>query len=155
MFIRFKTKHAHNFDIDIVSVGNLSVGGSGKTPLVTALAAHYDSTCILLRGYGRESKGLHVVSDSKEILVDVTVSGDEAMTYAQKLPNTIVIVSEDRKAGIIKAKEIGAKIIFLDKAYSKHDIKKLDFIIAVEYTNNSCIPTGPYIERVWSSEEAV
>ena len=107
-------------------VGNLSVGGSGKTPLVTALAQKYEESAVILRGYGRHSKGLYVVKDFNNILCDVDVSGDEAMIYAQKLAKSIVIVSEDRKIAILQAKEMGAKIIFLDDAYSKHNVKKLD-----------------------------
>jgi tetraacyldisaccharide 4'-kinase len=71
------------------------------------------------------------------------------------VPKAIVIVSEDRKEGIQKAKEMGAKIIFLDDAYSKHDIKKLDFLIEVESENKFCLPSGPFRERLWSAKEAV
>lgn len=155
MFLRFKSKVEEDFYIDIVSIGNLSVGGSGKTPLVTALASRYDDVAVVLRGYGRESKGLHVVSDGKQVLVDVKCSGDEAMIYAHKLPLAKVIVSEDRKAGILKAKELGCKIVFLDDAYSKHDIKKLDILIHVDSINNFCLPSGPFRERLWNSKEAL
>lgn len=155
MYLRFKSKTAENFNVDIISIGNLSVGGSGKTPLVTALALKYEGAAIVLRGYGRKSRGLFVVSDGSKILCDVHVSGDEAMIYANKLPLAKVIVSEDRKDGILKAKELGAKIIFLDDAYSKHDIKKLDILIAVKSQNSSCLPSGPFRERLWNSKEAI
>ncbi len=155
MYVRFKNKTQTNFDIDIISVGNLSVGGSGKTPLVTAMASRYEDVAIVLRGYGRSSKGLYVVKNRDEILCDVGVSGDEAMIYAHKLSDAIVIVSEDRQKGILKAKEIGAKIIFLDDAYSKHDIKKLDFLIDVKSQNDSCLPSGPFREKLWASKEAI
>jgi tetraacyldisaccharide 4'-kinase len=155
MYIRFKSKTPIDFDIDIVSVGNLSVGGSGKTPLVTALASRYESAAIVLRGYGRSSSGLYVVKDTNNILCDVSISGDEAMIYAHKLSNAIVIVSEDRPSGIQKAKEMGAKIIFLDDAYSKHDIKKLDLLINVKTKNNRCLPSGAFRERLWAHKEAI
>jgi len=155
MYIRFNSKKAEDFKIPIVGVGNLNVGGSGKTPLVTALAQHYENVAIILRGYGRESSGLHVVSDGNKVLLDVSKSGDEAMIYAHKVPKAIVIVSEDRKIAINKAKEMGAKIIFLDDAYSKHDIKKLDLVLHVESVNNSCLPAGPFRERLYSSKEAI
>lgn len=141
--------------VPVVSVGNLSVGGSGKTPLVTALASRYDDVAVVLRGYGRESSGLVVVKDAHSILVDVSQSGDEAMIYAKKLPHAMVIVSEDRIKGIQKAKEIGAKIVFLDDAYSKHFIKKLDLLIEVKTTNNFCLPSGAFRERLWAGKEAV
>jgi len=152
MYLRFKSKTPEDFGVDIISVGNLNVGGSGKTPLVTALASRYENVAIVLRGYGRESQGLYVVKDAEKILHDVKISGDEAMIYAHKLPNAMVIVSEDRKVGIKKAKEMGAKIIFLDDAYSKHDIKKLDLLIKVKTPNNFCLPSGPFRERLYTSK---
>jgi len=155
MYLRFKSKKSEDFGIKIISVGNLTVGGSGKTPLVTALAKEYKDVAVILRGYGRESSGLYVVKDREKILFDVKVSGDEAMIYAQKLSNAIVIVSEDRKKGILKAKEMGVKIVFLDDAYSKHDIKKLDILIDVKTKNSTCLPSGPYRERLWSDKEAL
>ncbi|WP_294962137.1 tetraacyldisaccharide 4'-kinase [Sulfurimonas sp.] len=155
MYLRFKSKNPVDFDIDIVSVGNLSVGGSGKTPLVTALASRYKDAAVVLRGYGRSSSGLYVIKDKENILCDVSISGDEAMIYAHKLLDAIVIVSEDRPAGILRAKEMGAKIVFLDDAYSKHDIKKLDFLIDVKTKNNRCLPSGAFRERLWPSKETV
>ena len=155
MYLRFKLKKAEDMGIDIVSVGNLSVGGSGKTPLVTALASRYEKIAIVLRGYGRKSSGLYVVKDGSEILCDVDISGDEAMIYAHKIDKAIVIVSEDRKYGIKKAKELGAGIVFLDDAYSKHDIQKLDLLIDVKSKNNSCLPSGPFRERLWATKRAV
>ena len=155
MWLRFKNKTAQDFGIEIVSVGNLTVGGSGKTPLVIALAESHKNTAIILRGYGRESQGLYVVKDKQKILCDVSISGDEAMIYAHKLPNAIVIVSEDRKKGILKAKEMGVTTLFLDDAYSKHDIKKKDILIEVKSKNSRCLPSGPFRERLWSKKEAL
>lgn len=155
MYLRFKIKTEEDFSIKIVSIGNLNVGGSGKTPLVTALASRYENAAIVLRGYGRKSKGLYIVKNKKEILCDVQISGDEAMIYAHKLINSVVIVSEDRKKGILKAKEMGVDIIFLDDAYSKHDIKKLDILIDVESKNRRCLPSGAFRERLWHGKKAL
>ncbi|MBW6488691.1 tetraacyldisaccharide 4'-kinase [Sulfurimonas sp.] len=155
MYLRFKSLKSRDFGIDIISIGNLSVGGSGKTPLVTALASRYKDVGIILRGYGRKSSGVVVVSSGGKILCGVDASGDEAMIYAYKLPNAKVIVGENRVDAILKAKEMGAKILFLDDAYSKHDIKKLDILIDVQSKNTSCLPSGPFRERLWSAKEAV
>lgn len=155
VYLRFLSTKERDFGVKIIGVGNLSVGGSGKTPLVTALAQGYSNAAIILRGYGRDSKGLYLVKDAKEILCDVSISGDEAMIYAQKLPNAIVIVSEDRVAAIEKAKEMGARVLFLDDAYSKHSIKKLDIVIDIVSENMRCLPAGPFRERLWSSKEVV
>jgi tetraacyldisaccharide 4'-kinase len=155
MKVRYWRTQVHDFSIPIISIGNLTVGGSGKTPLVTALALEYDNAAIVLRGYGRKSQGLHVISDGNNILHDVSISGDEAMIYAQKLPQAIVIVSEKREEAILKAKEMGAEIVFLDDGYSKHQIKKFDILIDVASANTFCLPSGPYRERHWSGKKAL
>lgn len=155
MWSRFKSSKPIDFGIPVIGVGNLVVGGSGKTPLVCALASRYDGVAVVLRGYGRKSKGLYVVSDGRKILCDVDISGDEARIYADKLPSAIVIVSEDRKEAIVKAKEMGAKVVFLDDAYSKHNIKKTDILIDVKSKNSFCLPSGPFRERLWSGKEAI
>lgn len=153
MKLRYLSMSPRNFQTPIVSIGNLTVGGSGKTPLTAAVAKHYENVAIVLRGYARESRGLHVVRDRESILTDVKTSGDEAMIYAQKLDHAIVIVSEDRVKGIITARKMGAKIIFLDDGYSKHSIKKLDFLIASDLHNTACLPAGPYRERAWQNKD--
>ncbi|SFV74836.1 Tetraacyldisaccharide 4'-kinase [hydrothermal vent metagenome] len=155
MYVRFKMTKVEDFGVKIISVGNLSVGGSGKTPLVTALASKYQDVAIILRGYGRASKGLVVVKDKEKILCDVATSGDEAMIYALKLPQSVVIVSEDRKKAIQKAKEMGVKVIFLDDGYSKHFIKKLDILIDVMTPNRYCFPSGPFRERLYKEKKAL
>ncbi len=155
MYLRFKFQTAEDFFIPIVSVGNLTVGGSGKTPLVTALAKSYKKSAVILRGYGRQSSGMIVVKDENGIHCDVNTSGDEAMIYAKKLPTAMVIVSENRKTAIQKAKGSGCEIIFLDDAYSKHDIKKKDILIHVKTLNDFCLPSGSYRERLWQGKEAV
>ena len=155
VWLKYKNADPIDMNIDIVSVGNLIVGGSGKTPLTVALAKNYENTAIVLRGYGRESEGLHVVSDSKKILCDVKTSGDEAMLYANLLPKAIVVVAEDRIEGIAKVKEMGAELVFLDDAYSKHFIKKLDILILSEQQNSFCLPSGPFRERLWKGKEVI
>jgi len=64
------------YSIPIISIGNLTVGGSGKTPFVIALAARYENATIISRGYGRESKGLVEVSRRGKVLTDVFNSGE-------------------------------------------------------------------------------
>ena len=152
VYYKYKSAKPKEYGLPIISVGNVTVGGSGKTPLITALAQDREAVAIILRGYGRKSRGLHVVSDGKNVTCSVEISGDEAMIYAQKLPRSIVIVSEDRSIAIDKAKAMGAKMVFLDDAYSKHAIKKLDFVIDVDTHNPFCLPSGPYRERLWHNK---
>ena len=136
------------FGIPIISVGNIIVGGSGKTPITIKLASQYENACVILRGYGRDSKGLFVVSNKGKILVDVKTSGDEAMLLANSLKNATVIVSENRVKAILKAKELGCKIVFLDDGFSKYQISKFNILLRPkdEPTNIFCLPSGGYRE---------
>ncbi len=155
LYVRFLRSRPRALGVPVVSIGNLTVGGSGKTPLVSALAQVYARPAIVLRGYGRQSRGLFVVHDGVRTLCDVHTSGDEAMVYAHKVPHAVVIVSEDRLRGIEAAIELGCGIVFLDDGYSKHGIEKLDILIDVETPNSFCLPSGPYRERHWSGKEAL
>ena len=137
-----------NFGIPVISVGNIIVGGSGKTPVTINLASKYENVCIILRGYGRASKGLQIVSLNGKIQVDVKTSGDEAMLLANSLPKATIIVGEDRVKAILKAKELGCKIIFLDDGFSKYQISKFNILLRPkdEPTNIFCLPSGGYRE---------
>ena len=136
------------FGIPIISVGNIIVGGSGKTPITIKLASNYDNVCVILRGYGRASTGLFVISQNGKILEDVKVSGDEAMLLANSLPKATIIVSENRIKAIQKAKELGCKIVFLDDGFSKYQISKFNILLRPkdEPTNIFCLPSGGYRE---------
>lgn len=137
-----------DFGIPIISIGNLIVGGSGKTPITIEISKNQKNIAIILRGYGRSSKELVIVSENGKLLSDVKTSGDEAFLIAKKLPNATVIVSKNRKLGIIKAKELGCDKVILDDGFSKTDIKKFDILIKPkdEPKNIFCIPSGPYRE---------
>ncbi len=134
------------YGIPVISIGNLLVGGTGKTPVTISLAKDKSNVAIVLRGYGRKSKALLVVSNSGEILENVTSSGDEAMLLAQSLPNATVIVSENRVDGILKAKELGCKLVYLDDGYSKHNILKYNILLRPKEdpSNIFCLPSGGY-----------
>jgi tetraacyldisaccharide 4'-kinase len=136
------------FGIPVISVGNIIVGGSGKTPVTIKLASQYENACVILRGYGRASKGLFVVSLNGKILEDVNTSGDEAMLLANSLPKATIIVSENRIKAILKAKELGCKIVFLDDGFSKYTIAKFNILLRPkdEPTNIFCLPSGGYRE---------
>ncbi len=138
----FLCREKRRFGIPIISVGNLTVGGSGKTPVSIALAKRYENSAVVLRGYGRKSRGVVVVSDSKKLMCDVEVCGDEALAIAKE-SGKIVIVSEKREDGIQKAVELGADVVILDDAFGKC-IKKLEILIDSSAKNRFCLPAGPY-----------
>jgi len=151
MFLRRIFTQKKNYSIPIISIGNLTVGGSGKTPFVIALASRYDKVCIVSRGYGRQSKGLLEVSRNGHILTDVFSSGDEPMLMAKSLKSASVIVSENRQIAIDIALSKGAKIIFLDDGFNRVEIKKFEILLFPKSIKNYFpFPAGPFREFYFS-----
>ena len=149
MYFRRLFAKSNSYDIPIISIGNLVVGGSGKTPFAIAIANHYKEhdIAIISRGYGRKSKGLIQVSRSGDILADVDASGDEAMLLATSLPHASVIVSEDRDEAIMLAKKQGRRLILLDDAFSHAQISKLEILLEPSSVPNTYpLPSGPFRE---------
>jgi len=145
----------NDFGIPIVSVGNLIVGGSGKTPFVIALALRYKEVTIISRGYGRQSKGLVEVSQKGKILTNVEQSGDEPMLMATSLPHASIIVSEDRHRAIDLAKEQGAKIIILDDGFNRVEIEKFEILLEPQVVKNYLpFPAGAFREFWFSKKYA-
>ncbi len=143
MHFKFPRKF-ENMGIPIISVGNIILGGSGKTPFTKALINQFKNKkiVVVMRGYKRKSKGLIIVKDFEKILVDVEKSGDEAMEIAS-FTNAAVIVSEKRSQGIIKAKEMGADFVILDDGFDK-PFEKLNIVIDKKLKNPFTIPAGGY-----------
>ena len=155
MFFRRVFATQNSFSIPIVSVGNLLVGGSGKTPFVIALASRYEGVAIISRGYGRESQGLIQVSAKGKILTTVKQSGDEPMLIAKSLPNASVIVSEEREIAIELAMREGAKLIILDDGFSRVNIKKFELLLEPKTIQNYLpFPAGAFREFYWSKKYA-
>jgi len=147
LLIRRLVSKKKAFPIPIISVGNLLVGGTGKTPFVIALAKRYDAVAIISRGYGRQSKGLIEVSREGQILSSIEESGDEAMLMALSLPNASVIVSENRVLAIELAIREGAKVILLDDAFSQVKMDKFEILLEPEKVYNFLpFPAGGFRE---------
>lgn len=114
----FKEKKVNAF---VIAVGNLTVGGSGKTPL-TQYIVHFlkkikVNVGVISRGYGRNSKGYQLVSDGKNILTDVSVSGDEIHLIVSEC-NVPAAVCEDRAEGAQRLiNQCGVDVIVLDDAF--------------------------------------
>ena len=147
MFFRRVLTPKKAYSVPIISIGNLTVGGSGKTPFVIALADYYEGATIISRGYGRQSKGLVEVSRNGEILTDVYNSGDEPMLMAESLKNSSIIVSEDRELAIELAIKNGTKVIFLDDGFNRVNIDKYEILLFPEkIPNYLSFPSGPFRE---------
>jgi len=143
------------YAVPIVSIGNLTVGGSGKTPFVIALAQGYENAAIISRGYGRQSRGLVEVSKKGKILTDVFSSGDEAMLMATSLKSASVIVSENRHRAIEKTIKEGAEVIFLDDGFNRVEIQKYEILLFPKTIKNYfTFPSGPFREFFFISSLA-
>jgi tetraacyldisaccharide 4'-kinase len=108
----------------VISVGNLRVGGSGKTPTVAQLArlllAAGERPGILSRGYARRmpSDGVTVVSDGERILADCDHAGDEPLMLARMLPGVAVLVGRDRHlSGRLGEERLGVTVHLLDDGF--------------------------------------
>ena len=120
----------------VISVGNLTIGGSGKTPLVAHIARHFLSqgrqVTVLSRGYGRVSSGAShlVVSDGRSILAGVDESGDEPMELARQVPGLAVAVGANRyDAGMDLLRERGPQVFILDDGFQHRRLaRNLDIV---------------------------
>lgn len=132
----------HDLGARTISIGNITTGGTGKTPLVAyvaeILAARGEKVCILTRGYGRENPGQRVlVSDGEQMLGDQRKAGDEPFELAQKLlGNAIVIADADRVAAAEWAKrKFGITVFILDDAFQHRRVKRDVDIVCIDATN--------------------
>jgi tetraacyldisaccharide 4'-kinase len=115
----------------VISVGNLVSGGSGKTPVVAAIARMLrergERPAILTRGYGRRDQveGVVVVSDGRRVLEPVTRSGDEPQLLARTLSGVPVLVSPDRYlAGSLAERQFGATVSLLDDGFQHLQLER-------------------------------
>ena len=141
----------------VVSIGNLTVGGTGKTPVVEVFARELQKegrrVAVLSRGYKKvEPKFLEklldrilfrdkrrpprVVSDGKELLLDSAMSGDEPYMLASNLPNVAVLVDKDRvKSGRYAINKLGCDTLVLDDGFQYMGLKHHLEIVLVDRTN--------------------
>ncbi|MDW8849153.1 tetraacyldisaccharide 4'-kinase [Flavobacterium sp. MMLR14_040] len=136
-----------SFDIPVIAVGNLSVGGTGKTPqieyLIRLLSDKY-KIATLSRGYKRKSEGF-VLADATS---NAEILGDEPFQFYQKFPNIQVAVDANRTNGITQllSQKIKPQIILLDDAYQHRKVKAGFYILLTSYddlyADDFMLPTG-------------
>lgn len=137
-------------NIPVISVGNLTTGGTGKTPFILYLLGKLKDRCkivVVSRGYGRISKGLQIVSDGKGKIVHPSIGGDEPVLIANKFPEIPIIVSEKRSEGIKLAREkFNANLILLDDAFQHRQVVRDCDIVLVNanrpLNKESILPLG-------------
>jgi len=147
----------------VISVGNISVGGTGKTPVVKFIAQFFEKknvkVVVLSRGYGRKSKGTVVVSDGKKVSTNLDDSGDEPLQIANQLKSVPVVVEADRVKGAeFIMKQFAPGVILLDDAFQHRRIFRDLNIALVDasrgFGNNSLLPSGFLREPVSSLKRA-
>ncbi|WP_394773325.1 tetraacyldisaccharide 4'-kinase [Flavobacterium sp.] len=136
-----------SFDIPVIAVGNLSVGGTGKTPqieyLIRLLANQY-KVATLSRGYKRKSEGFVLAS----AISNAEVLGDEPFQFYQKFPNIQVAVDANRTNGITQllSQDQKPQVILLDDAYQHRKVKAGFYILLSSYgdlyADDFMLPTG-------------
>ena len=127
---------SYSFDLPIISVGNLSVGGTGKTPqieyLIRLLSDNY-KVATLSRGYKRKSEGFVLADET----VNAAILGDEPFQFYQKFPNVQVAVDANRKNGIeqLLNQNIKPEIILLDDAFQHRQVKAGLYVLLTAYND--------------------
>jgi tetraacyldisaccharide 4'-kinase len=153
-------KKSYSFDQAVISVGNLSVGGTGKTPmieyLVRLLSSQY-SIAILSRGYGRKTKGFRLAVESD----DASTIGDEPFQFYQKFKDKVeVVVCENRVEGInqLMALKKSVQVILLDDAFQHRRVKPLYSVLLTDFSkpffSDFILPQGRLRESRKGSERA-
>jgi len=137
--------------VPVISVGNITAGGTGKTPFVIALAEYLTQNgyraAIITRGYRRHSKGQVIVADGPHILATPQQAGDEAYLMARQLPGTVIISDADRTAAVRTAlKKFDCNVILADDAFQHRRLGRcLDIVLWDAHTapqNEQLLPAG-------------
>tara|TARA_B100000315_G_C14594521_1_gene597944 strand:+ start:3774 stop:4868 length:1095 start_codon:yes stop_codon:yes gene_type:complete len=140
----------------VISVGNLTLGGTGKTPMVIALA-HWlhgqgKQVGVVSRGYGRDDGSQTVlVSDGNKILVDSQKAGDEPLLIATRCPGIPVIVGNNRYvAGTQLLRQFSCDVLILDDGFQHLALKRDANLLLVDaklpFGNGHLLPRGPLRE---------
>jgi tetraacyldisaccharide 4'-kinase len=141
----------------VISVGNLSVGGTGKTPLVGHVArellAAGERPSILSRGYARPQAqdGVTVVSNREHVLAGYDHAGDEPLMLARQLPGCVVLVSPDRYlAGALAERRLGCTVHILDDGFQHLQLaRSLDIVVvAASDLDDRVLPGGRLREPI-------
>jgi len=149
---------SQSFPVSTICVGNLSVGGTGKTPMIEFLISRLQDThrlAVLSRGYKRKSKGFQL-GDSHST---VEVLGDEPFQIQRKFPKVVVAVDADRQNGITQLQRmVKPSLILLDDAFQHRKVKPSFSILLTTYANpyfnDWYLPTGSLRDAKMASKRA-
>ncbi len=145
----------NRLDVPVISIGNITVGGTGKTPTTLYLAhwlqARAKKVCILSRGYGRTSSGTVLVSDGERIHANAQEGGDEPVMMARQAPGVAVVVDANRhRGGAWACRQLHAEVILLDDGFQHRqlhrDVDVVTFKGKETFGNGWLLPAGPLRE---------
>ncbi len=138
--------------VPVISIGNLSVGGAGKTPTAIAVAARLAErgrrVAVLARGYGAVRSDARVVSDGARVLLSAAEGGDEAVLVGRRLPGVAVLCGP-RRAELARLAHgsLGADVLLLDDGFQHRALARdLDVVVldaANPFGNGHLLPRGP------------
>jgi tetraacyldisaccharide 4'-kinase len=143
----------------VVSVGNLTVGGTGKTPAVLwaalGLAARGRRVAIVARGYGKRRSGVVVVSEAGRALVAPEDGGDEAVMLAARFPGPIITAERRADAARVACDRFGADTIVLDDGFQHRALARdVDLVLLADEPTDLLLPAGPAREPATSLARA-
>ena len=142
----------------VISVGNITVGGTGKTPLVIFLAERLQKrghgVAVLSRGYGRMTRHVHAVPDGRDAPADPAESGDEPALMARRLDGIPVVVGKDRvSASRMCIQRYGSDMLILDDGFQHRRLgRDLDIVVIdarEPFGNRWLLPAGPLREPLF------
>jgi tetraacyldisaccharide 4'-kinase len=138
--------------VPVISVGNITLGGTGKTPMVVWLARYLmkrgKRVAVLSRGYGGSVKGeIRIVSDGSTVLLSPEEAGDEPYLLAKKIPGLMVVIGADRhQAGLLAMKELQPDLFILDDGFQhlrlERDLNILLLDAGRPFSNGATLPAG-------------
>jgi len=133
-----------SYDLPVICVGNLSMGGTGKTPMIEFLLSFLNEekrVAVLSRGYKRKTKGFQYV----EVFSRVDEVGDEPLQFKRKFPNNKIAVDGNRRRGITNLAP-NADVILLDDAFQHRKVKPSFSVLLTTYgdlyINDTLLPAG-------------
>ncbi|MDN3596542.1 tetraacyldisaccharide 4'-kinase [Zunongwangia endophytica] len=145
-----------SYDFPVICVGNLSAGGTGKSPMIEYLLRklNYKNIAVLSRGYKRSTEGFLLLNGNEQAIE----TGDEPLQFKTKFPEVKVAVDADRRNGIAELRKENAEIVLLDDAFQHRKVKAGFNILLTAYgdlyANDFMLPTGNLRETYSGADRA-
>ncbi len=160
LLYRFNIIKSHKLNAYTISIGNLTTGGTGKTPITSEIANFINKNlnkkvAIISRGYGGKlsNKNTNVISNGEKIFYDSTQAGDESFWMAENTKNTAVLTGKNRiKSGQYAIDNFNSEVLILDDGFQHLKLKRDLDIVLIDcinvFGNGFLLPAGPLREQI-------